>query len=575
MPRPATSATLEVQPSMPATHGRGRWHGLAVGVGSGFLLWLAFPPGGRADLAWFALAPLFTLVRSQAPRWSTYLGAWLGGLTFWLLAVQWVRYTDPSAWLGWIALASYLSLYWPTFLLIARWIDRRGTLPLILVAPLVWVALEYLQAHALTGLPWFHLAHSQFRFVELIQIADLTGVWGISLLVAAVNALLAEAYLWWSRRGTVPNVRALVIRAALVAVLLLASLGYGLLRVRTAEFRPGPRIALLQSNFRQEIKSALTADEVLTAFYELTRRSYDSEPDLIVWPETSFPYYHSRIDPSISDQELASLARQMDAKLTAAEARRREPVIRDMLHALANLARIPTLVGTTYVDYRPGSRTKFNSAILFEPGSDREQRYDKLHLVPFGEYVPLLETFPFLTRLTPYQGDFIPSLAPGAGPRWIEVGPWRFATAICFEDSVPHVVRRSFAETRDRRQPDVLLNLSNDGWFHGSAELDMHLAVSTFRAVEHRVPIARAVNTGISAVIDGNGRIRHQLPKETANVLSEIVPLDDRTTLYTRAGDWLPAVLWGVTGTLFGASLVRFPRPPNQPICPTGPDGVD
>jgi apolipoprotein N-acyltransferase len=142
--------------------------------------------------------------------------------------------------------------------------------------------------------------------------------------------------------------------------------------------------------------------------------------------------------------------------------------------------------------------------------------------------------------LTPYHGPdaIIPSMSFGVEPAWFRLGRYRLAAAICFEDTVPQVVRRFFSAS-EPGQPDVLLNLSNDGWFRGSSEHDMHLAVSVFRAVENRVPLARAVNTGISAVVDGNGRVIAALPKLQEGILTQTIPLDDRVTFYSTWGDWL------------------------------------
>ena len=184
--------------------------------------------------------------------------------------------------------------------------------------------------------------------------------------------------------------------------------------------------------------------------------------------------------------------------------------------------------------------------------------------MPFGEYVPLIQSFPWLTRLTPYHDDYIPSLAFGTQPTWLNLGTTRYATAICFEDSLSHVVRRFFAEAPDDHQPDVLLNISNDGWFHGSSELDSHLAVSVFRAVENRVPMARAVNTGISAIIDGNGKILAQLPKLKEDVLIRVMPLDDRRSFYSAWGDWFPACLLIFILMMIPAGLLRRPKRKNE-----------
>jgi apolipoprotein N-acyltransferase len=142
----------------------------------------------------------------------------------------------------------------------------------------------------------------------------------------------------------------------------------------------------------------------------------------------------------------------------------------------------------------------------------------------------------------------IPSISFGAEPAWFRFGPYRLAAAICFEDTVPHVVRRFFAASESGEgQPDILLNLSNDGWFRGSSEHDMHLAVSVFRAVENRVPLARAVNTGISAIVDGNGRVIAALPKLQEGILTQTIPLDDRVTFYSTWGDWLGMVCLAAT----------------------------
>jgi apolipoprotein N-acyltransferase len=144
-----------------------------------------------------------------------------------------------------------------------------------------------------------------------------------------------------------------------------------------------------------------------------------------------------------------------------------------------------------------------------------------------------------LAALTPYAGEKPHDLSFGRKPISLPLGPYRLAVSICFEDTIPHVVRESFADLDAADQPDVLINLSNDGWFHDSAELDMHLAMGVFRAIENRVPLARAVNTGLSALVDGNGEIRESLAKESKGVLSVTVPLDRRTSYYSRWGDWL------------------------------------
>jgi apolipoprotein N-acyltransferase len=190
--------------------------------------------------------------------------------------------------------------------------------------------------------------------------------------------------------------------------------------------------------------------------------------------------------------------------------------------------------------------------------------YHKMHLVPVGEYVPFLDRMPWLSVLIPYPGGRVPGLSFGRQPLLIPLKEYLLAVTICFEDTIPQVIARFFRENAPDRQPDVLINLSNDGWFHGSAELDMHLAIGVFRAVEHRVPLARAVNTGLSALVDGNGEIRSFLPKETEGVLSVTVPLDDRRSLYNRLGDWLGLSCLAVTIGLVPVGIFHKPRRPPQ-----------
>jgi apolipoprotein N-acyltransferase len=349
-------------------------------------------------------------------------------------------------------------------------------------------------------------------------------------------------------------------RTGALLIILAATVGYGFFRLDTARFEPGPTVALLQSNMlqRQKQKKPLTADDILTIFKHLIEKAWAAEvkPDLLVWPETAFPLQYIEIDPKLSPDEFARQVHAYDPEGTPAYWTGRRDEVNKILHGWTDGIKIPMMVGISTCHFRPGGLNRFNAAMLLEPGKTTTQSYHKLHLVPFGEYVPLLQTFPWLTGLTPYRNGYVPSLTFGGVPSWFEQGRYRYATAICFEDTVPQVTRRLFAEIPDGRSPDVLLNLSNDGWFttqdennvvHASSEQEMHLAGSVFRAVEHRVPLARAANTGISAVIDGNGKVIASLPGAKEDVLVAMVPLDPRTGLYTRWGDWVGLFCLAVT----------------------------
>jgi apolipoprotein N-acyltransferase len=542
-----------------------RWlrHRLAAGVASGLLLWTAFPPMEWAPLAWVALAPLFWLATVKGSPLKTYVSAWAGGLVFWILAVPWLRLIGPGAWIGWVVLALVFSLWWPLFLALTRWAHFRLRLPLIQAAPIIWVAVEYMRAYFLTGFPWYYLAHSQYRYLYVIQISDFAGSLGVSFLIAVVNAWLVELVtlpLLRTRaggQGGTSLTPAHLVRLWSVTILVGATLAYGSFRITTAQFREGPRLALLQSNLKQGLKQR-DPDKIRAGFLGLIQQamSRDPHPDLIVWPETAYPYGFIMVDKAVAPNELERQVASITTKLSVDSWLSAKTAILDDLHASTDEIGVPMLVGSAVYDHGKNGLNKYNSAILFEPSVPGIRMYHKMHLVPFGEFIPYIDTLPWLALLTPYR-DKIPSLSFGREPLVLPLGPYRFAASICFEDTIPQVINRFFHGQDKDHQPDLLINLSNDGWYPNSSELDMHLAIGVFRTVEHRVPLARAVNTGLSAFVDGNGEIRAVLPKSIEDVLTATVPLDDRTTYYSRWGDWLGLSCLAVTIGVVPLGLVR------------------
>jgi apolipoprotein N-acyltransferase len=535
-----------------------RWlrHRLAAGVVSGLVLWTTFPPMEWGLLAWIALTPLFWLVTVEGAPGRTYLAAWAGGLVFWILAVPWLRLIGPGAWIGWIVLGSVFSLWWPLFLAMARWARFRLGVPLILAAPIAWVTVEYLLAYFLTGFPWYYLAHSQYRYLYVIQIADITGSLGVSLLIAIVNAWLVELVttpLLRSAKGRPPRLTTgQMVRLWAVTVLVGSTLCYSAYRVSTARFRPGPWVSLLQSNLEQGFKFQRDSLVTRDGFRKLIQRAtaHNPKPDLIVWPETSYPFGFIMTAPNL-DQ--AVLKQQVDRITegavppitTEAWVDKQKAVVED-LRLMTAEAGVPMLVGSGVYDHQPDRYHRYNTALLFQPSRPGYEFYHKMHLVPFGEFIPLIDLVPWLSSLTPYR-DKIPDLSFGREPHIFQVGPYRVAAVICFEDTIPQVINQFFQDVEPSREPDLLINLSNDGWYPDSSELDIHLAIGVFRTIEHRIPLARAVNTGFSALVDGNGEIRARLPKSVEDELTVQVPLDDRTTWYSRWGDWLGLSCLAVT----------------------------
>ena len=397
----------------------------------------------------------------------------------------------------------------------------------------------------------------------------------MSFLIATVNAFCVDLLtlpLFRKKSGGSIGVRlSLPIRVRMVVVgsAVLGTIGYGVLRVSTAEFRDGPRVAMLQSNeiIRFDSDRSRSNEQNQTLMESLIRMAVTESPrpDLIVWPETSYPWGFSSIEVNIDPNLLDRQVKEFDPRSIGADWTREQKRVDDYFEGILRVTKVPMMVGSTIYEFKKSGYSKFNSAILFRPGLPI-QIYNKLHLVPFGEYVPLLRALPWIIRLTPYRGTKLHFLDHGSEPAWFELGRHRLAPAICFEDTVPHLVRRFFAEAPDGRQPDLLVNLSNDGWFKATSEHEMHLAVSVFRCIENRVPLARAVNTGVSAMVDGNGRIVQSLAKLKAGVLAATTPLDDRVSMYSQWGDWLGLFCFAATLGLLVLGTFSPRRPKADPF---------
>jgi apolipoprotein N-acyltransferase len=583
---PTVRAIISAARAVPIrSHARGAW--ICAGL-SGLLLWASFPPLDWGSLGWIALVPLLLLIRpAQQPR-ATLVSTLVCGLLSQLCSLQWLRYGDPAMYFAWLALAVYTSLYFPVFVLLCRSAVHRFRVPFTLAVPTIWVGLEFLRAHLMTGFSWYYLGHTQYRFIELIQVSDLVGAYGVSFIVATSAAALAgifpESLL--GRIGIVPRQDPalvegqpqLINRRSVVAVgvslsLVAAALVYGSVRRSQAAFTTGPRIALIQGNFTSEVKH--DQSEALSIFnkhYLMTGAAVKYQPDVIVWPETMYRNPLLLKSPDVSDNELLRLFPAIPASVW------KSSQVPDALRDLSRQAGADLVVGIDTLVADPGSVKHFNSAVFVKPELGVVSRYDKIHRVIFGEYIPLKETLPFLRSFVPYGGNF--GIEAGQEPKLFRCKNWNLAPLICFEDTVPHLVRGivdKLNHSDSARPIDCLVNLTNDGWFHGSSGLDQHLITSLFRCVECRKPMVRAVNTGISAVIDGDGmvvqpdvyldvdnkgRTTMRDPKtgrwnrQLNAVLVDSVPLDNRTSFYLRYGDWFAGTCGFVALLVFLASLV-------------------
>lgn len=531
------------------------WYTIAFSL----LFFASLPPVGWSWTAWFALVPLCLLILKPEFKPRAYWGIYGGGLLFSLAISQWMRLGDPLMYFAWLATALYIPSFFVAFVAASRVAVQRGRLPLVAVVPLAWAGVEYLRGTLFTGMPWFFLSHSQYHWIELIQISDLVGAYGVSALLAMVSAALA---LLIAKRASTHKESKTVnqtafSQAAITLLIFSCVLGYGYWRRNHEPFTAGPRVALIQGNFVSSLQPTHRAEEILDTHEQLTAVSVMHRPDLVVWPESMFPYPLFVSDPMATDEELEQMAPQVPVEVW------RDARVPNRLRELSERAKAGLLVGLTAHEVSEAGVRHFNSAQFVKPGQGVAQRYDKMHLVPFGEYLPLRDAIPFLSSITPIAADR--GLTAGAAPKCIQYGDWSFAPLICFEDTVPHLVTRIVRDLDGRehaRPVDCLVNLSNDGWFHGSAEHDLHLMISAFRAVETRTPVVRAANVGISAFIDGDGVIREpevyfdadaESPEEAKaamrdpdsgrfhrgfnGVFVDTVALDPRTSVYTQYGD--------------------------------------
>ncbi len=560
------------------------------------LLWASFTPLDYGPLAWIALVPLMLLVRLRQPPRHLYKAVFLGGWLTMMVCLQWMRLGHIAMYPAWFALATYCALYFPLFVAASRLAVHQLRMPMVVAIPVVWVGLEFLRAHLMTGFAWYYLGHTQYYWTELIQISDVVGAYGVSFIVAMVAAAIAgilpDAVFLKCRLlpdqqsdqpATSPNGvsgdwQSVVVTSLVFAVVLT----YGFIRRSQADFDSGPRVALVQGNFTSEVKHDPTlAAKIQRKHYWLTALATQHQPDIIIWPESMYRGAIMQVDPNLSDTQLKKVDPFVDPQ------HYRNSRVAEELNHLATKSNAHLMIGITAREAKPDGVANYNSVAFVKPEVGLIARYDKLHRVPFGEFVPFAEQIPALKRLTPISSTL--GISKGEAISVFTVDEWRMAPIICFEDTVPHLVRkivRSSSQAASDEMPgplvDVLVNLTNDGWFHGSSELDQHLITSAFRAVECRTPLVRAVNTGISAFIDGDGvivepelfidadtkRPENVSPEEPFGhtsmrdpktgkwhrqlnaVLVKNVPLDSRRSLYVKYGDWfafLCAMLTGVT----------------------------
>jgi apolipoprotein N-acyltransferase len=495
-----------------------------LAMASGVLIALSFPSSGLSFLAWLALVPLLIALEETTPRKAFRLGFTCGlcayaGILYWINIVI----TDYGH-LPWavsivlyLVLAAWLALFYGLTTLIARAGEQVG-IKTAFTLPIAWVAADLLRSFLMTGVPWAMLGHSQYRTLPLIQIADISGVFGVTFLILLANVVLYRALRAVSGAGIPYPVKS----ALVLLILFITTLYYGFSRLNdgSADSAPTLRVALIQGNIPQDVKwSPAFLDTTLTIYERLTREAAKSGVDLVVWPESAVPFFFQD-EPQLAGR-IRNLARELSTSL---------------------------LIGSPAHELRNGRRVFLNSAFMISPEGETTGRSDKIHLVPFGEYVPLGRFFPFISKLVVGIGDF----SPGEQATPLTVGQTKIGALICAEAVFPEL-GRAYVNNGAR----ILANITNDAWFGRSSAPYQHLSIATFRAVETRTPMVRAANTGVTAIIDQNGHINSMTGIFTEGFRIGEVRSGSGDSIYLKIGD---ALAWLCVLLTIGITLTAWKR---------------
>lgn len=506
-------------------------HSVLLPASTGVLLLLVFPPFSFWFVAFFAWLPILISLDGKSSMRALQSGG-IAGVVFFGFLIYWLSYVTT---LGYALLVFYLSLYPAVFCLIVTLLPRRfkrlpeagprpglwealqsGPVARPLWGGLIWACLEYLRGSGPFSFSWGLLGHSQANMPHLAHSAGWWGVYGLSFLLMAANLALAEFWRAHRRRVRPRNYWFW----PFAVLILVALVGYGKPEKRHP-VRP-IRIALAQGNFSQEEKWDVPVGETLETYLRLSARALQDRPDLIVWPETAIP--------DVLDWH---------------------PDYRDRIAAWVKEHRTPILFGSV----GEAGKDYLNSAFYVKPNRNGEVtwgRYDKVHLVPYGESVPFKRLFPFLKRMVEARGGG--EYLPGTAMPLFEVNGTRFGVLICFESTLP-----SLARQYARSGADFLVVITNDAWFLKSTAPYQHAMQSAFRAIENGLPVARAANTGLTCAYNARGGRLAALPIYEESVLTVEIQAGRKRTPYSRWGD-LPIHLALGVGLGYFAALFLLPR---------------
>lgn len=520
---------------------------------SALFLTLMQVPFGFGFLGWVCLVPFLLVCEFEKKPLLLAAISFIVSSVYWICNLWWIGLVTVP---GYIAFCMYLGLYWPVLVFCVRYLRRSHLwrkVPFFFTIPMLFVGAETVQGLLITGFSWRLLGHSQYANTALIQISDIFGAAGVSFIVAMVNGLLAELAIAWKQKKLIcPSS---FIKTACVLATLAAAFAYGTWRISQADeiLQQGPLIGSVQPNIPSHVKEmSENAEMILDGLIEKSESCIDAGCELVIWPETI-------------------VLETMNPEYLRFQKPDSTPIEFDRMISEHARGRAYVLFGASAVGFKVQGdyyvvSDRYNSAFMYTPnGLQDKTRYDKIHLVPFGEYIPFRESAPFLYRIfrafNPYDFDY--SLTRGTEYTVFTIKAdqrkWPFGVLICYEDTDAQTARRMVVEN-GKKKVAWLVNISNDGWYvrydekNGTVipggELSQRTAISVFRAVENRVAIVRSVNTGISCMIDPVGRMHEgflagNLPARVMDRqavegwFADRVLVDNRVTLFSRYGKWL------------------------------------
>lgn len=479
---------------------------------SAILLIFAFPPFNIWLLAWVAFVPLFFAIDNQRPL-KAFLMSYLSGFLFFLGTMYWlIHVTLP----GMIIVVAYLALYFGVFGIIIRNAIHNTRYVILFYIPAAWVTLEWIRSHVLTGFGWQLLGYSQSFNLPVIQIADITGIYGVSFLIIMLSSAV---FVYIKNFRKKPDA---IMQLAAAGVIIFLTVSYGVFRLNNVFTGEKIKVTVVQGNIPQNEKwDRSFTENILSKYIWLTKEAAKENPDLIIWPETSVPGF-------IENES-------------------------NLFDAVKNLAidiKTPLLVGAPRYEEIEKKDVYYNSAYLFLKDGAIKGRYDKIHLVPFGEYLPFKGALSFVNNFAPRPiGDFAAGkeytvfkffIRRSAKDKNISMSMLKnvgFSSLICFEDIFPELSREFV-----KNGASFLVNITNDGWFGPTAAAYQHAQNSVFRAVENRVSVVRSANRGLSCFIDQKGRITARVESAGKDLFveglkSQEIVLSKTKTFYNTYGD--------------------------------------